>query len=261
MSAVNKKSVLVSAGTHLLLIVVLFVGPAFLVTKKQVNDMPVLDVIPENLIDQALFGGKPAAQPPPAPQPKPEPPPVRPKPRQPDPEPPRRPEPKPVPKKPVRSEPKWKPVKPKINLSRTSKTPVRPTRSTPAKTTRLTDTVKSLRSKLSSTTSIQMPTGGLDSGPAFANYAQAIKTLYQKAWLEPSDAQSDTSVVKARVRIARDGRILSAVVVGRSSDAAVNRSVEQALRRVTKAPPFPAGSKDKERSYTINFELSSRRLG
>ncbi len=79
MNRLAKKCVIASAGLHLLLFVILLVGPAFLSEKNAVNDMPVLDVIPSKLVDDLMSGGgNPNAQPPP-PAPLPEP--VKPQPK------------------------------------------------------------------------------------------------------------------------------------------------------------------------------------
>jgi TonB family protein len=45
-----------------------------------------------------------------------------------------------------------------------------------------------------------------------------------------------------------------------SGDAAVDRSVQATLHRVTFIRPFPEGSTDKQRTYNINFNLKAKRL-
>ncbi len=84
MNRLQKKCVIGTAGVHLLLIVILFVGPAFFYSKPKADDLQVLDVIPANLIDAAFNSGVAnAAPPPPAPavaQPQPQPTPPTPQP-------------------------------------------------------------------------------------------------------------------------------------------------------------------------------------
>ena len=65
MNRLQKKCVIATAGVHLLLIVILFVGPAFFYPKPKADDLPVLDVIPANLIDAAFNSGVANATPPP----------------------------------------------------------------------------------------------------------------------------------------------------------------------------------------------------
>src|SRR5476651_1861537 len=85
MNRLQKKCVIATAGFNLLLLVILFVGPAFFNSKPKVDDTQVLDVIPANLIDAAFNSGVKAAQPPPPtpivtpPQPQPTPTPPAPK--------------------------------------------------------------------------------------------------------------------------------------------------------------------------------------
>ena len=61
-----KKCFVASTGFHLLLVVILVVGPAFLASKSKADDSPILDVIPTKLIDEAFSGGgNPNGTPPP----------------------------------------------------------------------------------------------------------------------------------------------------------------------------------------------------
>src|SRR5476649_754534 len=64
MNRLQKKCVIATAGFHLLLLVILFVGPAFFNSKPKVDDTQVLDVIPANLIDAAFNSGVKNATPP-----------------------------------------------------------------------------------------------------------------------------------------------------------------------------------------------------
>src|SRR5471032_1297655 len=86
MNRLQKKCVIATAGFHLLLLVILFVGPAFFNSKPKVDDSQVLDMIPANLIDAEFNSGVKGAQPPPPtpivtpPQPQPTPTPPTPQP-------------------------------------------------------------------------------------------------------------------------------------------------------------------------------------
>ena len=55
MNRLQKKCLLASAGFHLLLFVILLVGPAFL--SRTPADLPVIDFIPSKLVDAAVMGG------------------------------------------------------------------------------------------------------------------------------------------------------------------------------------------------------------
>ncbi len=104
------------AGFHLLLLLILLVGPAFLASKSKVDDMPILDVVPSKLIDAAFSGGgnPHGTPPPPAPIERPQPPAAQPAPP-PEPKPSREPE-------PVKEEVKEvKPAKPDRNSLETAK--------------------------------------------------------------------------------------------------------------------------------------------
>jgi TonB family protein len=272
MNRLQKKCVIATAGFHLLLLVILFVGPAFFWSREKPDDTQVLDMIPANLIDAASTGVR-NAQPPPAlavvpPQPAPTPPAPAPTPVVVPPAPAPAPE-KVEPVKPVKEtvKPDLTPVekpsatKPKINLTLTERT-VPKTSATPAKTTpdnskAVNSALRALRNNLSSATTIDMPG---NSSAAAANYAQVVKSVYEQAWTPPDDTASDDANIKVRVTIANDGTVISARVIAPSGDASVDKSVRNTLERVQFIAPFPAGSSDKERTYIINFNLKAKRM-
>jgi protein TonB len=274
MNRLQKKCVLATAGFHLLLLVILFVGPAFFWSREKPDDTPVLDMIPANLIDAATTGVRSAQPPAPAvapPQPTPTPPAPKPTPVIEPPAPAPTPE-NVEPVKPVKEtvKPDLTPVEkpsvtksqpPKINLKLTERT-VPKNNSTPAKPTPdnsrvVNSTLRALRKNLSSNTTIDMPG---DSSVAAANYAQIVKSVYEQAWTPPDDTASDDANIKVRVTIASDGTVISARVIGPSGDASVDKSVRSTLERVQFIAPFPSDSNDKERTYIINFNLKSKRL-
>ena len=89
MNRLQKKCFLASTGLHLLLLVVLLVGPAFTASRSKPDNMPVLDFVALKTVDDALSGGgNPNAKPPPAtfekPQPAPPAPVVKPEPPPPE---------------------------------------------------------------------------------------------------------------------------------------------------------------------------------
>ena len=116
--------------------------------------------------------------------------------------------------------------------------------------------VRSLRNNLTSTTTIDMPG---NSSAAYANYASVVKSVYEQAWVPPDDAQNDDANVKVTVTIARDGTVNSARILTPSGDAGVDASVQRTLDRVTFIAPFPEGTTEPERTYTINFNLKAKR--
>jgi TonB family protein len=289
MNRTQQKCFVASIGFHLLLIMILLIGPAFLASKSKSDNSPILDVIPGKLIDAAFSGGgNPLAQPPPpappappAPQiPKPAPPPEQPKVR--EPEPPQ----KPVEEvKPTRPDPSsletsddHKHKKPEVSLTPVTRRPDTRKPVKPSTTTSTADseeqrlaernrraaaligaTAESLRKDVAPGTTLEAfgPGGG---GEAYASYDQVVRSIYWHAWTPPEDTASDEAVTKATVTIASDGTVLSARIIKPSRDASVDRSVQRTLDSVTFIRPFPEGAKDKQRTYTINFNLKAKRL-
>lgn len=294
MNRLQKKCLISAAGFHLLLLLILFVGPAFLSSHDKVNDMPLLDFIPSKLVDAPFSGGgTPNAKPPP-PAP-PTPPAPQPQATPPDPTPPKtflqkifEPDPpkvEPIEKtdpeafqlkkvsKPVSDKPTQK-TTPDISLKRVkvkAKTPTTTTdtseadaraeakaqaRAAAARQQAFSRSLQTLRNNLSTGTDVTVPGPG---GAAYANYAQVVKSVYTQAWNAPDDVADDEATTKVKVVIARDGTVVSANIIGRSGSAPVDRSVQETLRRVQFVAPFPEGATDAERSFTINFNLKAKR--
>jgi TonB family protein len=276
MNRLQKKCVIATTGFHLLLLVILFVGPAFFSTKPKMDDSQVLDVISANLVDTALNTGVKNATPPAMltavtpPQTQPQPPPPAPKPVvQPTPAP------VPTPTLAERVEKFFTPAPAKLTPATTENPPHTPkvdlhlvtgpmTKSTTPSKKSATDNSKAvsaalraLRANLSSATAIDMPG---DSSASAMNYAAAVQAAYTQAWTPPDDTASDDATIKVRVTIASDGTVVSARVLAPSGDASVDRSVQNTLDRVQFIESFPPGSTDKERTYIINFNLKAKRL-
>ena len=270
MNRLQKKCVIATAGFHLLLLVILFVGPAFFNSKPKVDDSQVLDVIPANLIDAAFNSGVKNATPPaPTPIVTPlQPQPIPPAPKQivqpalaPQPTiterlekfftpAPVKPAPAPVENQPHKIQPSLTPVV--RNAPKNSPTTKPKPNSQAAK-----NLAAELRSKLSPATQVDAPG---ESSVAYANYASVVKSIYDQAWTLPDSVANDDENVKVSVTIASDGTVISSRIITPSGDASVDNSVQRTLDRVTFIAPFPEGATDKERTYTINFNPQLKRL-
>jgi protein TonB len=284
MKRLQTKCILVSAGLHLLLAVILVVGPAFLTSRSKVDDMKTLDFVPAIAIDQAFSGGgNPKAQlPPPTPTATPPAPQVA-VPAPPPPPPPavHQPEPATVPIRETKPDPdaiaseKSTPKHHEIKLTPVVRRATNENSRQPSESDRqakeLADsrlraaeaigrTARNLSHDLSPSTSIDTNYGPGGGGEAYANYGQIVKSIYEREWIAPEDAANDDAITKVTVTIARDGTVMSSRIVRGSGDSSVDGSVQRTLDRVTFIAPFPEGSKDKERTYTINFNLKAKRL-
>ncbi|MBI4660744.1 MAG: TonB family protein [Verrucomicrobia bacterium] len=285
MSRLHKKCLVASAGTHLLLLTLLLVSPAFVPAKREL-ELPVLNLIPTKLTDEPFFGGgapqaveqpSPAQPSPPAVLPPPQAPQVQvnpPEPVRPEPKPARKPEPqiKPVKPNPRSKEPTAKPPRVKPDLTKRwddSKTAAAEAKAR-AKAeaaaraaqaqrlqafNRLTETVN--RSGASSG-GIDIPLGP-GGGEAYANYSQVVKSIYQNAWLPPDDLTDDSAKVLAEVVILRDGKVKSAKIIRPSRIPSLDRSVERVLE-LRFIRPFPEGAKDTERTFRIEFDPKLRQI-
>jgi TonB family protein len=279
MNRLQKKCAIATAGFHLLLLVILIVGPAFFSAKQTVDDSQVLDVIPANLIDAQFNSGVKNAQPP-APTPIVTPPPQS---TPPAPKPFVQPAPAPAPTLTERLEKIFKsePAKPTPDLTPVEKqNPNQPpkvdlhlvTRLTPKnspatkpvddsqqklRTQAFQNAARNLKNNFTPATTVDMPG---DSTAAYANYASVVKSIYERAWVPPDDAANDDANTKVSVTIASDGTVISARIIGASGDSGVDATIQKTLDRVTFIAPFPSGTTDKERTYIINFNLKAKRM-
>ncbi len=289
----QKKCVIAATSFHLLLMLILLVGPAFFSPDSKREKTQEIDFVPAILIDEALQGGGSpkggqTAPPPqkndPPPTPKLPDPPVK------DPEPkqiekevePAKPLAKPTPKL-VETEEAVDPTPPKpkhsvkVNLtevknnSTTKPKPQNSTRTANSESSAdkelakaveaIKGTAKGIRSSMSGSTSIEMrgPGGG---GPTYASYNAEIQRIYKQrydlALSSAGNIAEDQTSVEASITIARNGSVISAKVTKPSKNAALNKLVQGVLDSVTTLRPFPEGAKDSQRTLDIIFDLKTK---
>jgi TonB family protein len=279
MNRTQKKCFIAATGMHLLLLVILFVGPGFLTSKRSPRDLQMLDVIPANLIEAAFVGGGNPNALPPVTQPLPQPPASQLAAPQPE----RAPKPEPAKEaKPLKPEPD--PVAPKLeNKLRKPEVSLKPVVRKPTKPTSKPDTnsdneadsqtradaerrklasniARSLREGLSSSTTVDIRGPG---GEAYAGYENVIQSIYQKqydqALIGAGGIAEGHAEVEVSVTVKRDGTVLSAQLVTPSGNAALNKLVQRVLDKVTFIAPLPAASKDPQRTFNIIFDLKPKK--
>ena len=112
--------------------------------------------------------------------------------------------------------------------------------------------MKNLRTQLPA--GIKVNVSGANAA-AFTSYAQYVVSVYRRTWeplIPKTLARSRVAVVS--VTVDRTGKVLSARVVRKTGDAALDRSVQSALDRVRSiGKPFPSGSNDSKRTFTLDF--------
>jgi TonB family protein len=261
MNRLQIKCLLTFAGLHLLLLVILFVGPAFFNPKSKPDDSQVLDVIPENLIDAAFNSGVKNAQPPaptPVVAPPPQPTPLAPKPVvQPAPTPTLterleklfKPEPAPIPKENQPHKIDLQPVTRKVPKNSPPARTQEDSRQQKLRQQEFQKTIRNLKNNFTPGTAVNLPG---NSSVAYANYASVVKSVYDQAWTLPDTILKDENA-EVTVTIASDGTVINARILTPSGDASVDASVQRTLDRVKFVAAFPSGTADKERTYTIIF--------
>ncbi len=266
MNRLQKKCLVAATGFHLLLAVILVVGPAFLSRNDPVDDLPLLEFIPVITTDEQVSGGGSRTAPPPQPQPptpQPQPPKPQPQPPKVDPvvrvEPPKvvTPEPTPVPKK----QPPKISLKPVPRPQTTKATPKQqtPPREDAQQREQLNASLKALRQNLSSSTEIELPGPG-GGGVPYANFERAVKKIYTDAWIVPDGVTDNQATVIAQVTIARDGTVVNARIIKSSGNPLADRSVQATLDRVRTTVPLPPGTKENQRTLTIEFNVKAKQL-
>ena len=234
MGRLKRSCVVGSVVFHALILAMLVLGPMLLAKREE--KVRVIDLVPSEVIDKLLAPAAPVA-PPPAPAP--------PKPRQPEPkkvQPKPKPKPKPIPPKP----------KIKVNLNSNVRKPDAQKKESQKEAAKRQTALNKLQTKLSDRTSVNVPLGRY----ASANYESLIRRKYMDATIHPGAISGDP-VVKVRLVIARNGRILSARVTGKSGVASWDRSVQKALDRVKFIKPFPESMKGSQQTFNLNFNSRS----
>jgi TonB family protein len=291
MNRLQKKCLIATAGFHLLLLLILIVGPGFFRETPNPDNTPLLDVIPD--IASTLNSGVSHAQPPPPAPPviTPPPPVVHPQPQvQPQPTPP---PPAPAPVTPAPSlvekmenffkpesvtptpDDTPKPVEHKqqkheikvdlttVNRTTLEKSQVHKTsddsqrRAEQEREREIQSAVRNLEKNFTPSTKVEMPG---TSSVSYASYASIIKTIYTRAWTPPDNAANDEANIRVSITVSSDGTVESAHIVDPSGDSGVDDSVQRTLDRVTFIAPFPDGSTEKEKTFIINFNLKAKRM-
>ncbi len=283
MNRLQKKCFIASAGLHLLLFLILLIGPAFLASKEKLSNAQYIEIIPPNVIDgNFVGGGDPHAKPPPPapvtqpPQPQvsaPTPPPLPEKAREPDPPKETRP-PKPDAES-LEAEKEHKQRKPQISTQLVARKPdSKPKSHDPSsgqveaqaradaakRAARFAAALQNLKEGLSSATTVGIIGPG---GEAYAGYDIVLQSIYKarydEALLAAGDIADGHSEAEASVTVERNGNVVSARLLNLSGNAALDKLVQRVLDRVTYIRPFPETSKDSQRVFTIVFDLKAKR--
>jgi TonB family protein len=262
---------------HLLLALILMVGPGFTASKAKPTDLPILDFVPGKTVDDLITGGGERSAKPPPSAPVIQPPAAQPQPLQPPPEKRREPDPpkdsappKPDPDALVSPERKLPDVSTKL-ITRNAdnseaKAKAEAKARADAKAARdaqqklahaFGQAAQRLGDELSGTTSIKLygPGGG---GVPYANFLQSVKSIYENAWVVPDGILDDRATTVASVTIARDGTVVKSRITSRSGNPAVDQSVQATLDRITHAVPLPDTAKEDQRTVTINFNVRAK---
>jgi TonB family protein len=288
MNRLQKKCFIASAGAHLLLVLLLLIGPGFLAPSSKPVDVPVLDFVPVKTVDSLMSNsGGASVKSPPAAIPAPPAPPAAP----PEPLPPAE-TPEAAPKEIVKdvTPPKSndeslevtdKPRKPVISLERVTrkrdpKDDARAIADAEAKESArqaadarrraanaLEHAANSIGGGASGSTSVSVGSGdGRGSGVSYANFLQAVKSAYVRALVIPDSLTDENATTVASVTIARDGTVISSHITRLSGDHELDRAVQRTLDRVKYAAPLPDDAKEDQRTVEINFNAKSAgRLG
>ena len=256
MGRLKRSCVVGSVVFHVLILAMLVLGPMLLA--KRDETVRVIDLVPSDVIDKLLAPAAPVAPPPAPPPPKPTPPKPEPKKIQLKPKPkpiPPKPKPKPKPKSKPKSKPKPKP-KIKVNLNSNVRKPdarnTKAQKEAAKQREALNRSLNKLDTKLSDRTAVNVPLGRY----ASANYESLIRRKYMDATIHPGAISGDP-VVKVRLVIARNGRVISARITSQSGLASWDRAVQKALDRVKFIKPFPESMKGSQQTFNLNFNSRS----
>ena len=102
------------------------------------------------------------------------------------------------------------------------------------------------------------PGGG---GLPYANFYQAVQSIYYREWIIPEGAADSDATTEAEILVARDGAVVSAAITRSSGNAVVDQSVQLTLDRVRQVPPLPPNCQEDKIPVTINFKARPQSKG
>jgi outer membrane biosynthesis protein TonB len=105
-------------------------------------------------------------------------------------------------------------------------------------------------------TVVDMP--GQGGGEAFVGYETLIYNIYHNAWITPDSVADKRAATDVKIIVAHDGSILSAEIINKSGERALDRSVDRVLHDVTHLPAFPEGARDEQRTFLLRFNLKEK---
>ena len=123
---------------------------------------------------------------------------------------------------------------------------------------RVNDALAQLQKTLAQPITVTPRDGSTDE--ATVDFGALVATMYQNAWIVPNGVADSGVVAEATVRIGRDGSVIEARLTRSSGRAALDKSIESALRGVKFIGPFPPSDREKERTFIIDFNLKAKRL-
>lgn len=101
--------------------------------------------------------------------------------------------------------------------------------------------------------------GGTGAVGGASAYAWHVRNAFNNAWIPPQNLKDEFATADVEVVIRKDGRVSQARIIKRSGVTSLDRSVQDALDRVREIVPFEAGATEETRTYTIGFNLRSKR--
>jgi protein TonB len=239
----NKKTVMIVAGIHVLLLAVLLFFPVFQKKPEPASSIEWIELPPATQAQAIPTPPRPQPEPPePEPEPIPEPPP-KPKPVP-------KPKPQPAPKKPAEVAEKPKPTPVKVDLTRVVKKPVSTPKPAPSSTSlaeRLKDRMQAVSMKSSQSTSA--------SSSVVNAYHMKIRNALYRAWRRPTGGARPLEAV-VELTVKPGGQIVFLKLVASSGFGPMDDSVIAATRNAGSAgQPLPPGMGNPDYTVTINFVL------
>jgi len=93
---------------------------------------------------------------------------------------------------------------------------------------------------------------------AMQNYFSLVLASYQRKWDLRGDSGARSGTAKTRITIHHSGRITSSTIITFSGDARFDTAVQAVLNEITKVAAFPKSARDTQRTYIINFNMSGK---
>jgi len=101
---------------------------------------------------------------------------------------------------------------------------------------------------------IKVDSPGVSRTEGIREWSGRVRATVESYWVLPKEMLKKSYGAKAKIKVAKNGKILNVEWVQRSPSASFNNLTEKALKKVERFPPFPLSVPDEDLEIQYEFE-------